>query len=352
MQMICKNRINKFFFGIGLLMFGLLFLVSACNNGDVVSKAELDKADSLSIRLNSPELKAINAELLKDPANPELYNQRCQLYIKYKQFKEAIGDANRAIKLDSTNAAYYTSLADVYFAQNETRQTKEILEKTVAKFPESTEALMKLSELYFIVKQYQKAIDHINSALKINENIARAYYLKGSIYRESTDTARAISSLETATEQDNTFIDAYYDLGIIYAARKNPLAFEYFNNVLRIDPNYNHALYARAKLLQDLDKYNEALEEYSKLLNLNPEYAEAHYNSGAIYLDVKKEYGKAADYFTQAIKHNNSWSAAYFARGYSRAKLGLKKEAADDYRKCLAIDPDFNAAIQGLNELK
>ncbi len=332
-------------------LIALTCLLFSCSNNDVITKQEIEKADSLSIKLNSPELKAINAQLLQDPSNPDLYIKRSQLYIQYKQFEEAAGDAKRAIRIDSTIASYYIALGDVYFAENKTRETKEILERTVIKFPESTEALMKLSELYFIVKQYQKAIENINKALKINENLSKAYYLKGSIYRESGDTARAVSSLETAIEQDNLFLDAYYDLGIIYAARKNTLAFEYFNNVLKNNSSYLNAVYAKGKLLQDLEKYDDAILEYNLLLTKDKNYLEAHYNLGAIYLDIKKDYTKAIEKFSDAIKLNEAWAAPYFGRAYSYAKLGNKKNAAEDYRKCLVIDPNFAAAEQGLKEL-
>ena len=95
------------------------------------------------------------------------------------------------------------------------------------KFPENTEGLLKLGELYYFVKQYENAFAKINQALKVNENLAKAYYLKGSIYREIGDTGKAISSLETTIEQDNKNYGAFLDLGIIYGAKKNPLAFQY-----------------------------------------------------------------------------------------------------------------------------
>jgi tetratricopeptide (TPR) repeat protein len=335
-----------------LFIFSFAAGLSTSCRESIETKEEVEKADSLSIKLNSPELKALNAQLLKDPSNPELYNKRCQLYIQYKQFEVAIGDAKRAIRLDSSKADYFITLADVYFAQNKTRQTKDILERLAIKFPESTETLMKLSELFFIVKQYQKAIETINKALRINENIANAYYLKGSIYRESGDTGKAISSLETAVEQDNNFADAYYDLGVIFASRKNPLAFDYYKNTLRINPNYMDAYYAKAKLLQDLEKYDEAIAEYVSLLNKDKTYNQANYNLGAIYLDIKKDYKKAIDYFTKAIELNNQWPNAYFARGYCYAQLGDKENAISDYKKCLSIDEDFSEAKIGLRELK
>lgn len=331
-------------------LFILSFSFNSCSE-PVVTKQEQQKADSLSIHLNSPELKSINAQLLQDPSNAELYIKRSQLYIQYKQFEEAIGDAKRAIRIDSTVANYYVTLADVYFAENKTRQTKEILERTVVKFPESTEALMKLSELYFIVKQYKEAIAHINKALKINENIARAYYLKGSIYRESGDTTKAVSSLETAIEQDNLFTDAYYDLGIIYAARRNPIAFDYYNNAIRTNPSYMDSYYAKGKLLQDLGKYDEAIAEYTSLLNKDKSYLKANYNIGAINLNIKKDYKKAIEFFTKVIEQDNQMADAYFARGYCYSLLKDKENAKNDYKKCLSIDPNFTEATVGLREL-
>lgn len=330
--------------------FFLIGIFTSCQS-DVVTKQEQEKVDSLSIKLNSPELKSLNAQLLEDPRNPDLYIKRSTLWIQYKQFDAAAGDAKRAIRIDSTVASYYVALADVYFAENKTRQTKEVLERTVVKFPESTEALMKLSELFFIVKQYKEAIENINKALKINENIAKAYYLKGSIYRESGDTTKAISSLETAVEQDNRFADAYYDLGVIYAARKNPIAFDYYANAMRVDPGYNDALYAKAKLLQDLGKYDEAITAYAALLSKDKNYAQAYYNTGAIYLDVKGDHEKAVENFNKALELNDKWPAAYFARGYSYAKLGNKINATADYKKCLSLDPNFTEATVGLREL-
>ena len=77
-----------------------------------------------------------------------------------------------------------------------------------------------MAELYYIVKQYQLAIDYINKALKLDENMARAYHLKGTVYAESGDTAKAISSLVTATEQDNKYFEAFYDIGVLYALLK------------------------------------------------------------------------------------------------------------------------------------
>jgi tetratricopeptide (TPR) repeat protein len=335
-----------------LIVTGLAaFLFSCSGRHEEDQQRASAKADSLSRILNAPELKAVNALLLKEPDNAELYHKRAVIYFNLKQLDEAVNDSKRAIRLDSTKAPYFLTLADVYFTQNNTRLAKELLEMTEKKFPENTEALLKLAELFFLVRQYQKGIDYVNRVLKIDPNIAKAYYIKGSIYRESGDTARAISSLETAVEQDNRYTDAFYDLGIIYAARKSPVAFEYYDNVSRIDPANDDVRYARAKLLQDLNKTNEAISEYEALVKKNPNCVNCYYNLGAIYLEIRKDNKQALENFTSAIEKDSAYAEAYFARGYTYAKMKDKESARKDYKKCLELRPDFDAAIQALNEL-
>lgn len=342
------NKRNYSLFFIATI---LMFAVNACKNNTEQTETENKTADSLSIKLNSPELKAINAELLKDAGNPDLYDKRANIYIALKQLTEAVYDAKRAIKMDSTKANYYMTLVDAYYAQNNTRLSKELLEIIEKKFPDNVDALLKLSELYYLVRQYQKGIDYVNKALKINDRLAKAYYLKGSIYRESGDTTRAISSLETAIEQDNKYENAFIDIGVMYAARKNPIALEYYNNALKINPSNENTVYARAKLLQDIGKIDEAIIEYKAILTKNKNCETCYYNLGAIYLEIKKDNKTALENFTNAIALNPNSAPAYFARGYTYAKLKDKESAKADYNMCLKIQPNFDAAIQALNEL-
>lgn len=334
-----------------LLTVCLVALVACKNQDEKELEAQAAKADSLSIRLNAPELKAVNAALLKDPSNVALYKKRAQIYLSIRQPEEAIFDARRAIRLDSLDPSNYLALVDIYFAQNKTREAKETLENAEKKFPENTELLLRLAELYYLVRQYQKGIDYVNKALKADEGLAKAYYIKGTIYKESGDTNRAVSSLVTATEQDNRFADAFYDLGVIYAARRNPLAMEYYNSALRLEPSNPEMLYGRARLLQDLGQIDQAIAEYEAILKTDKTCERCLYNLGALQLEAKKDPGKAIDYFTRAIALNPDDANSYFARGYAYAKLNDKKNAQADYRNCLRIEPSHEGALEGLNGL-
>jgi tetratricopeptide (TPR) repeat protein len=333
-----------------IVFFIAVALVSCSPKGESVTENS-KRTDSLLKMINSPELAALNKKILDTPEDANLYNERAKIYLQFKQFEEAINDSKRSLRIDSANASFYLTEADIFFASNETRNAKDVLEKVVKKFPENTEGLLKLAELYYFVKQYENAFAKINQALKVNENLAKAYYLKGSIYREIGDTGKAISSLETTIEQDNKNYGAFLDLGIIYAAKKNLLAFQYYDNALAINPSSNEALYAKAKLFQDLDKVNEAILIYNKILKTDPVHLFSLYNLGAIEYSVNKNPKKAIDYFTSAINANPKYAEAYFARAVCYQELDENENSSADYKMCLQLKPNYEPAVDGLNSL-
>jgi tetratricopeptide (TPR) repeat protein len=311
---------------------------------------ESHRADSLMQILNSPELKALNKKILDSPNDPALYNERAKVFLQLKQMEDAISDAKRALRIDSTNVGFYLTEADIFFAANQTRNSKYVLEKIVRKFPENTEGLLKLGELFYFVKQYENAFAAINKALKINQNLAKGYYLKGSIYKETGDTAKAISSFETAIDQDNRNDGAFLELGIIYGARRHAIALEYFDNALRINP-VPEVLYAKAKLLQDLGKTDAAVVIYEEILKKDALHENSLYNLGAIQLQLKRDPSKALDYFTRAIGANPKYAEAYFARGVCYEELKDKKSAYQDYTTCLQLKKNYEPAVDALNAL-
>lgn len=334
---------------LALIIISISLFSCKTHDGEIAENSQ--RTDSLLKVINSPELATLNKKILDNPDDANLYNERAKLYLQFRQFEEAINDAKRSIRMDSTNAGFYLTEADVFFAANETRNAKDVLENVVKKFPENTDGLLKLGELYYFVKQYENAFAKINQALKINENLAKGYYLKGNIYKEIGDTGKAISSLETAIEQDSKNFGAFLDLGLIYGAKRNALAFEYYNNALSLNPSSIETLYAKAKLFQDMGQIKDAVALYNQILKNDGSHIFSMYNLGAIEFGINKNPKKAIDYFTNAINTNPKYAEAYFARGACYQELQDKSNALADYNMCLQLKPNYEPAVDGLNSL-
>ena len=336
-----------------LPFIALFFLITSCTNtAKETENTNVVKKDTLSDEIHSPELKNANDLLKGNPNNPHLYYQRGKIYLGFKDLEAAIADAKRALKIDSlTNDSFYILLADASFFAGQTRLSKETLERCVKNLPNSTQGYLKLAELFFFVKKYQESINNINSALKIDPTLARGYFLKGMCYKESGDTSLALSSMQTACEQDDKYYDAFVETGRLLAAKRNLLCIEYFNKALKINTTSTEVIYFVGKFYQDNKRIPQAIDAYNKLLTIDKKNKNALFNLGAIHYLYLKDLEKAKGYFTQAIDADPEYAEAYLARGICFEELKDAANAEADYKMAIQTKPNFEPAISRLNNL-
>jgi len=299
----------------------------------------------------SAELQAINDLLREKPGDAGLYVKRARYLMDKKDYASAQADMKRALSIDSTQADFYLCLADLYFKVNKTGGSKMALERCHLLDPKNTDCIMKLAELYFYVRKYQESLNYLDEALKLDQFNSKAYFMKGMNFKESGDTAKAISSLQTAVEQDNNYYNAYIQLGLICGAQHKAIANDYYANALRLQPQSQEALYDFARLCQEEKNYPQATTLYKQLLVVNPQNFDALYNLGVMAVN-SKGYTDALNYFTKAIGADARNPRGYYGRGYCYQQMGDVQNAAADYRYTLTLNPDFDLAKQGMKEMK
>jgi tetratricopeptide (TPR) repeat protein len=258
----------------------------------------------------------------------------------------------KALRIDSTIPSYHLTYADLMFAGRRPSLSKKSLETVLRLDPENKDALLKLAEIYFFAKQYESSVKFIDKVLAIDVHLAKAYFMKGMNFKEAGDTGKSISSFQTAAEQDPQYYDAYMQLGMIMSTKKNPLALNYYNNALRIQPESQEALYGRAMFMQESGAYNQAIDDYKKILSLNPSSRDAHYNQGYIALLYQKDYKTALRHFEDALKADPHDAEALYNRGLCNELTGNRDAAKRDFENTLKENPDFMAASERLKNLK
>jgi tetratricopeptide (TPR) repeat protein len=332
---------------VTLSILSLLMFVSC--GGDNKSTTT-NSSDASSV--NTPEeLKQLNAQLLADPNNAELYHKRAKYYLDTKNLTAGVDDMTKAIHIDSTKAEYFLTLSDLYFIINKTGDAKKALEKAIQLDNKNIDAILKLAELYLYVSKSEKSMEYINMALRLDQYNAKAYFMKGMNYKDMKDTAKAISSMQTAVEQDQQYYHAYMQLGILCAAQKNPLAIQYYKNAMRIKPTSIETWYDLGKFYQDVEDWKNALATYTTLLKIDAGNKYAHYNIAVIHLINLKKFDIAIDHFTDALKLDPKYVEAYYGRGCSYEALGDTKTALNDFQACLAINPQYEPAQAKIKQM-
>ncbi|MDR1182732.1 MAG: tetratricopeptide repeat protein [Bacteroidales bacterium] len=324
-----------------LLICFIVGLVFACSN-----KNQENQYASMP-----DELVKIYKAIEKEPNNASLYLDLSSYYMKTKQLDSALNNALVAIRLDSGNANVYVAVSDVYFSMNYIDNAEEMLEKAIALDNKNNEAYLKLGELYFLLKDYQQSEEILLKSLQQTEYNPRAYHILAWNYREKGDTSLAIRYYLTAVEQDPDYFDAYTELGILYHYRHNPLAIDYYNNALNIQPDNIQILYNIAMFYQETKEYEKALEKYRMILQIDENHKYALHNIGWIYLMGEDKFEEAVVFFSKAIEQDTTYIEAIYNRGLSFEQLKKYDNARQDYMYSLRLITNYPLAIEGLNRL-
>ena len=337
-----------------LCLFGFGLLATSChnNNGKSNQAVKKDSASKQHVDTITPKINYYTGIISSHPDNADAYWNRGKLEAANKSYSFALADLTKAALLDSTKSAYFYNLADVEFLTGHTHEARDAFATSIRLDPKNTDAILKLAELYLYVEKYEDAITLINQAIKVNPYIAREYFLKGMIYIEKHDTAKAISSIQTAVEQDPNYYDAYIQLGLLFADKGNPLALSYYDDATNLEPQNPESYYDKGMFYQFGGDYDDAIKTYKELLLIDSTYKNAYYNLGVIYNENKTDYTTSLTYFNKAIQCDTAYSMAYYGRGNCYEMLKQYDKALADYNHAHRINPQFTAALEAYNELK
>lgn len=300
-----------------------------------------------------PSIAQLTQLIEATPGDPALYYQRAQMYYDLDGFDEAIQDAEKALSLDSLNADYLHLLADVYLDYYQSFKALKTMEKAASIHPLRIPTLLKLSEFQFILKQYDQSLATLERIRTIDPQNAEMFYMAGLVFEDMGDDDKAIASFQSAADVDPELIEAWISLGKLWGKRENgrKLAFQFFDNALRVDSNSVVALHEKAYFLSNtLGDTEGALAIYKRIVSFSPQYADAYYNAGLLYLEMDS-LERALEEFNLNIQIDPAYYPAYYYRGVCFETMGNKASALKDYEQALKLSPGLEAAQEGLARL-
>jgi tetratricopeptide (TPR) repeat protein len=326
-------------------ILGLLFL-------GIGSSGCGPKAEGIEIETDSAaELLRLNAQIDAQPQNPDAWFARSRYFARNQLFDKASKDAQQALSIDSLRADIWLHLADLSFTTKKVDEAGQQIEKALKIEPEGVDANLRMAELQYYLGKYPETFKHLDVVIRKNPYQPRAYFTKGMAFKEMGDTGLAISSFQTATEQDPSYFHAWIQLGQLHAAKRSDLAILYFKNAIDINPSKQESYYALAYFYQNTGRVSEAMNTYLQLLELDAKHVPSMHNLGFLLLFEKNKPEDALVWFEKALSLDPDFIQAQYHRGYCLELMGLKSEARQAYQAALSIDPNMGLAQQGLQRL-
>jgi Tfp pilus assembly protein PilF len=211
-------------------------------------------------------------------------------------------------------------------------------------------AQLKIAKMQVFMKEYPKAFATINKVLRKNAMNPEGYFLKGIIYKDTKDTMKAISSFQTTVQIDPNYKEAIIQLGLLYSAKKEPIALQYFDNAFKVDTNDVFPLYAKALYYQQQGQLELAKQEFRKCIIHQRDYTKAIFGMGWILMN-QDSLDKAWRQFDLVTRLEPTDPEAYYNRGLCSELMDKRPEAIQDYKQALTFAPQYKEAADGIKRL-
>jgi tetratricopeptide (TPR) repeat protein len=312
------------------------------------------------------------------PKDSEAYSSRGQCYYRTKNFNLSIKDLDKAIEINPMYAKAYYLRSSVHKLMGNDDKAQEDLRKSLEINPRPhLENIFYKGFIYNSLKDNDEAIAAFTEAIKMDPKLSSAYFNRGRCYFEKGAYDEAILDYDTALSLNPQNIEVYkirewalyfkkwsenhtnhIDVFMIVnraienmQERKYDLAFNDFEQVLKLCTDNAFVFYRRGLMYAEIDEPVKAIKDFTKTIELAPTVAAVYNARGSLYSD-QEIYDRAIEDYTMAIAIYPRFSDAIFGRGIAYYSQKENKLATDDFNTVLQIDPNDDDAKDYLQRIK
>ncbi len=158
-----------------------------------------------------------------------------------------------------------------------------------------------------------------------------------------------VRAIENASKKESAVLAEEIGLNLI-KLKKFDDAIRFLEQLPENSEKYTKSLFALANCYEEADRLSDAHLLYTRLETSFPQKAEFPFKKGLLFLKEKR-YQKASLAFESAVMKKPGYIEAFINRGFALEKLGSLKEAEEQYRQALNLDPASEKAALNLGLL-
>lgn len=195
-------------------------------------------------------------------------------------------------------------------------------------------------------------------AIKANPNNFTAHYNLGVTYLKEQKFEPAIQEFQKCVQLDasdkgsKTLLEICQGVVAMSKGTYAPAA-EHFQNALKTDPENGDAKrllnQCNSQIYMDQKNYPAAVTALTEVVKDDPKNFSAYQNLGFIYFQ-QKDYKKAVDYWTQAVRIKDDARFQKFL-GFSYYNLGDFQNAIEHYKRSIALETQKDPKAQDIDSL-
>ena len=208
-----------------------------------------------------------------------------------------------------------------------------------------------LGIVYKAQKDYEKAIQCYNEAIKINENYEYPWNGLGIVYKKQKDYEKAIQCYNEAIKINENYEYPWNGLGIVYKKQKDyEKAIQCYNEAIKINENYEYPWNGLGNVYKEQKDYEKAIQCYNKSIKINENYEYPWNGLGNVYKE-QKDYEKAIQCYNEAIKINENYESPWYGLGIIYKEQKDYEKAIQCYNESIKINENYEYPWNGLGNV-
>ena len=255
--------------------------------------------------------KAIEA----DPDNAEYLSNLAGAILNQDRIDEAIALYERAISIDKENRAARIGLANALHEKNDPEASVAYFEDAVKREPNAPGPLSHLGRALIEARRFNEAVATILKSLELQINFAPSH----------TALGEALHAMEMYNE-----------------------AVESHKTAILLDPQDTYAHNKIADTYLKLNRIQEAHEHLLRVIEIAPKDPNGYVKLGSSYFSTGDRFDDAMRMFNQALALDPKHALTYNNIGAIQHDHGDSEEAIENFRKALAIRPNYPTAKHNL----
>ncbi|MEM7108512.1 MAG: tetratricopeptide repeat protein [Bacteroidota bacterium] len=129
-------------------------------------------------------------------------------------------------------------------------------------------------------------------------------------------------------------------------------AIEAYSEYLRMQPRDIKTIYNRGRAYEELEQYDEALEDFRKVIKEDPLNVNAHLSISSDFYYRLKDYENTIFFSEKVLKLDEKNALAHTLKGKANQKLGQVNEAMSSYNDAISVDKEYADAYLSRGSLR
>jgi tetratricopeptide (TPR) repeat protein len=188
--------------------------------------------------------------------------------------------------------------------------------------------------------EYDRALIDLDEAIRLDPRLAVAYANRGVSYNNKHDYDRAIRDLDEAIRLLPTAANYYASRGSAYTAKGDyDTALRDLDEAVRLAPRSVNALNGRGFAYKQKGDFDRAIRDLDEAIRLDPKSVAPYSNRGDAYRQ-KGDLDRAFADLNEAIRLEPKITPAYTSRGLAFEQMGDRQRAEADFMAAVTLPRD------------